>query len=127
MTQPEIRTKDALREAILIGGYDDFVSMADVQADICGGLLMDMSTEQQLLVVETVRSLLKDGLVEVGDIPGRDDAGFITWPGTVDEVMTQFVDCFIGSQEDPLQWQYRIWLNLTEKGQRVSAELVDGI
>jgi hypothetical protein len=123
MTQPEIMTMDALREAVLAGGYDDFVSMADVQADIFGGHLKDMSTEQRQLVVDTVRSLLEDDLVEVGDIPGRDDPGFMTWPGTIDEVMTQFVDRFIGCHQDPLQWQYRIWLNLTEKGRRASAEL----
>ena len=124
MTQPEIKTKAALRDAILAGGYDDFVSMADVQADIFGGYLKDMSTEQQQLVVDTVRSLLEDGLVEVGDIPGQNDPGFKTWPGRVDEVMTHFVDRFIGCHEDPLQWQYRVWLNLTEKGRQASAVIV---
>src|SRR5690349_14523299 len=100
--------KAALRDAILAGGYDDFVSMADVQAAIFGGYLKDMSTEQQQLVVDTVRSLLEDGLVEVGDIPGPNDSGFQTWPGTVDEVMTRFIDTFVEHHEDPLQWQYRV-------------------
>ncbi|WP_255361325.1 hypothetical protein [Mycobacterium sp. 1245111.1] len=40
-------------------------------------------------------------------------------------MMTQFVDRFVGRHEDPLQWQYRVWLNLTEKGKHVSADLVD--
>lgn len=124
MTQPEIITKDALREAILVGGYDDFVSMADVQADIFGGYLKDMSTEQRQLVVDTIRSLLEDGLIEVGDIPGKDDPAFMTWPGTVDEVMAQFVDLFIGRHADAIQWQYRIWLSLTDKGREASGEVI---
>jgi hypothetical protein len=65
-----------------------------------------------------------DGLVEVGDIPGRDDPGFKTWPGTVDEVMTRFVDRFVGHYDDQLQWQYTIWLNLTAKGEQALADIV---
>jgi hypothetical protein len=117
-------TKDILREDILASGHDDFVSMADVQACIFDGLLADLSTEQQQLVVDTVRSLLEDGLAEVGDIPGRDDPGFKPWPGTVDEVMERFVDRFVGHYDDKLKWQYAIWLNLTAKGAQASAEIV---
>ncbi len=53
------------------------MSMADVQACLCGGRLADLSTEHQQLVVDTVRSLLKDELVQVGDIPGRPDGSSV--------------------------------------------------
>jgi len=124
MREPEITSQDALRDCILRSGHNDFVSMADVQSCICGGLLADLSNERQQLVVDTVRSLLEDGLVEIGVIPGRDNPGFKTWPGTVDEVMTRFVDRFIGHYDNPLQWQYAIWLNLTGKGQQALAEIL---
>jgi hypothetical protein len=61
MREPEITSQNGLRECILASGHNDFVSMADVQACICGGLLGELSTEQQQLVVDTVRSLLEDG------------------------------------------------------------------
>jgi hypothetical protein len=124
MREKGITSKDALRDCILRSGYEDFVSMADVQSCIFGGLLADLSTERQQLVVDTVRSLLEEGLVEVGDIPGRNDPGFKPWAGTLDEVMTQFVSRFVGSYDDELQWQYTIWLNLTATGQQVSNALV---
>ena len=124
MAESEDNVRDTLRDDILASGHDDFVSMADVQACIFDGLLADLSTEHQQLVVDTVRSLLEDGLVEVGDIPGRDDPGFKPWPGTVDEVMTRFVDRFVGHHDDPLEWQYTIWLNLTAKGQQASNDIV---
>jgi hypothetical protein len=124
MTEPGTTAQDTLRDDILASGHDDFVSMADVQACIFDGLLADLSIEQQQLVVDTVRSLLEDGLMELGDIPGRDDPGFKPWPGTVDEVMTRFVDRFVGHYDDPLEWQYSIWLNLTAKGQQVSNDIV---
>jgi hypothetical protein len=116
--------QDTLRADILAMGHDDFVSMADVQASICGGLLAELSTERQQLVVDTVRSLLEDGLVEVGDIPSRNDPGFKPWPGTLDEVMTQFIGRFVGRYDDQLQWQYTIWFNLTAKGRQASADIV---
>jgi len=116
--------QDTLRADILAIGHDDFVSMADVQACLCGGLLADLSTERRQLVVDTVRSLLEDGLMELGDIPGRDDPGFKPWPGTVDEVMTRYVDRFVGHYDDRLKWQYSIWLNLTAKGRQASADII---
>ena len=124
MAESGDNARDTLRDDILASGHDDFVSMADVQACIFDGLLADLSTEHQQLVVDTVGSLLEDGLVEVGDIPGRNDPGFKPWPGTVDEVMTQFVDRFVGRHGDQLQWQYTIWLNLTAKGQQASNDIV---
>lgn len=124
MRRPEITSQDGLRDCILRSGHRDFVSMADVQSCICGGLLAELSIERQQLVVDTVRSLLRDELVVVGDIPGRIDSGFKPWPGTIDQVMTRFVDTFVGCYDDPRQWQYVIWLDLTATGQQVSNALV---
>jgi hypothetical protein len=124
MREPEITSQNGIRECILASGHNDFVSMADVQACICGGLLGELSTEQQQLVVDTVRSLLEDGLLVVGDIPSRNDPGFKPWPGAIDEVMTRFVDTFVGRHDDPIQWQYRIWVNLTPKGQQASDVII---
>jgi hypothetical protein len=124
MRRTEITSQDGLRDCILRSGHRDFVSMADVQACFFDGFLNDLSTEHQQLVVDTVRSLLEDGLVVVGDIPGRIDPGFKPWPGTIDQVMTRFVDTFVGCYDDPLQWQYVIWLDLTATGQQVSNALV---
>jgi hypothetical protein len=126
MTEPGITAQDTLRADILASGRDDWVSMADVQGRISRGRLADSVAQSQQLVVDTVRSLLADGLAEVGDIPGRGDPGFMTWPGTVDEVMTRFIDRFVGHYDDRLQWEYTIWLNLTAKGEQASADVVRG-
>jgi hypothetical protein len=125
MTEPGNTAHDILRGDFLAMGRDDFVSMADVQGQISRGQLADSVAERQRLVIDTVRSLLEDGLIEIGDIPGRGDPGFKTWPGTVDEVMTRFTDLFIGHYEDRIEWEYTIWFNLTAKGEQVSADFVD--
>jgi hypothetical protein len=124
MTKPGTTAQDTLRGDILAVGVDDYVSLADVQALITDGSLAESGAERQRLVVNTVRSLLADGLIVVGVIPGRDNPGFKPWPGTVDEVMTRFTDRFVGHYDDRLQWEYAIWLNLTAKGQQASADIV---
>ena len=124
MTEPETTAQDILRDDILAGGHDDWVSMADVQGRIDRGRLAELVADRQQLVVDTVRSLLVDGLVEVGVIPGRNSPGFKAWPGTTDEIMQQFTDLFIGHHDDPHTWEYAIWLNLTPNGEQASADVV---
>ena len=124
MTEAETTAQDILRDDILAGGHDDWVSMADVEGRIARGGLAELVADRQQLVVDTIRSLLLDGLIEVGVIPGRNNPGFKTWPGTTDEVMQRFTDLFIGHHDDPHAWEYAIWLNLTAKGEQASADVV---
>ena len=125
MTEAETTAQDILRDDILAGGHDDWVSMADVQGRIARGRLADSVAERQQLVVAVVRSLLADGLIEVGVIPSPNNPGFKTWPGTVDEVMTRFIERFVIQYDDRMGWEYAIWFNLTAKGEQASAEFVD--
>ena len=118
MTEQQTSAQESLREDILGMGLDDYVSMADVLACIANGASADALAPYKQLVVDTVRSLLVDGLAVVGDIPGRDDPGFKPWPGTVDEVMARFIALY----EDRIEWEYRIWINLTDAGEQVAAE-----
>jgi hypothetical protein len=125
MTEPDTTAQNTLRGDILAMGRDDYVSMADVQGQISRGRLADSVAERQQLVLDTVRSLLVDGLVEVGVIPTPGSPGFKAWPGTLDDVMARFADCFVAHYDDRRGWEYAIWFNLTTKGQQVSAEFVD--
>jgi hypothetical protein len=124
MTESGSRAQDTLRGDILAVGVDDFVSLAAVQGLIDDGGLADSAAERQQLVVDTVRSLLAEGLVEVG-VLSPTSPGFKAWPGTVDEVMTRFSDRFVAHYDDRNEWAYRVWLNLTAKGRQVSADSED--
>ena len=125
MTEPTIKAMETLRGDILAMGRDDFVSMADVQGRISRGELANSVAGRQQLVVAVVRSLLAEGLIEVGLIPSPNNPGFKTWHGTVDEVMTRFIERFVGHHDDPMGWEYAIWFNLTAKGEQASDEFVD--
>jgi hypothetical protein len=124
MTEPETTAQDSLRDGILASGHNDFVSMADVRGCISWGRLADSAPERQQLMLQTIRSLLEDGLVEVGDIPAPGDPGFLVWPGTLDEVMEGLTERIVGRYDDPDSWEYSTWLNLTPEGQKASAEVV---
>lgn len=123
MEDLETKARATLRGDILAMGHDDFVSMADVQGQIDRGRLADLPAERQQLVVNTVQSLLVDGLIEVGVIPSPRSPGFKAWPGTVDEVMTRFTDRFV-EHYDPDEWVYKIWFNLTAKGEKAAADVL---
>ena len=122
MTEQQTSAQETLRDDILGMGLDDYVSMADVLACIANGASADALAPYKQLVVDTLRSLLVDGLAVVGDIPGRNDPGFKPWPGSVDEVMARFTALFVDRYEDRIEWEYRIWINLTDAGERVAAK-----
>ena len=124
MTESSITAHDVLRDDILAGGHDDWVSMAEVRGCISRGRLADSASERQQLMLQTIRSLLQGGLVEVGHIPAPGDPGFLVWPGTLDEVMESLTERIIGRYDDPDSWEYSTWLNLTAKGQQASADIV---
>ena len=124
MTESSITAQDALRDDILAGGHDDWVSMAEVRGCISRGRLADSASERQQLMLQTVRSLLQDGLVEVGDIPAPGDPGFLVWPGTLDEVMASLTERIVDRYDHPDSWEYSTWLNLTPKGQEASDDVV---
>jgi hypothetical protein len=121
MTEPGTTAQDTLRCDILAIGRSDWVSMADVRGRIARGHLADSATQRQQLMLRTIRSLLVDGLIEVGDIPAPGDPGFLVWSGTIDEVMEQLNERIVGRWDDPDSWEYSTWLNLTELGDRVAA------
>jgi hypothetical protein len=124
MTEPGTTAQDTLRGDILASGRDDWVSMADVRGCISRGRLADSASDRQQLMLQTIRSLLQDGLVEVGDIPAPGDPGFLTWPGTIDELMERLTERIVGRYDDPDSWEYSTWLDLTPKGQQASADVI---
>jgi hypothetical protein len=124
MTEFSTTAQDTLRDDILAGGHDDWVSMAEVRGCISRGRLADSAAQRQQLMLQTIRSLMLDGLIEVGDIPAPSDPGFLVWPGTLDEVMARLTERIVDRYDDPDSWEYSTWLDLTAEGQKASAEIV---
>jgi hypothetical protein len=122
MTEPTT-AQGLLRNDILAYGQSDWVSLADVRGCLDRRGLAASSDERQQLMLTTIRSMLSDGPVEVGDIPGPADPGFLVWPGGIDVVRTQLTDRIVGQWTDPDAWEYATWLNLAPAGHAAAAQV----
>jgi hypothetical protein len=111
-----------LRAQLLTSGLYDWVSLAEVETIISQYHLADTIAERQELVLKTIRSLMEDGLMEIGELPGP-DGKFPAWGPTVDEAMKRLYDRFVGHYADPPSWDFSIWLGLTDAGKRIAQSL----
>jgi hypothetical protein len=99
----------------------DWVSLAEVQQIISHFQLADTASERQGLVLRTISALLKDGLMQIGELPGPDGT-FPAWE-PIDEAMDRLYERFVAHYDEPTSWDYSIWLGLTEAGRRAAEEL----
>ena len=118
-TQRDQIATERLRAEILTSGLSDWVSLAEVQHVISHYQLADTDDARQGLVLGTIRSLLNDGHMQIGELPGPDET-FPAWE-PVDSAMDLLEKRFVGHYADPASWDYSIRLGLTEAG-RIPAE-----
>ena len=110
-----------LRAEMLTSGLSDWVCLAEVQRIISHFQLADNPSGCQALVVRTIRSLLEDGLMQIGELPGRDEA-FPAWK-PIDVAMDRLRERFVEHYTEPASWDLSIWLGLTEAGRPVAEAL----
>lgn len=132
MTQPDATrptendaatsAQDRLRKELLISGLYDWVPLAQVDSVITRDDLAETLPSQQDLALRTIRSLMVDGLVEIGELPGPGEK-FQPWNLSIDAAMAHLADCFVRHHDDPTQWEFSIWLNLTDAGERTAKAL----
>ncbi|GFG73270.1 hypothetical protein MBOT_06350 [Mycobacterium botniense] len=67
----------------------------------------------------TIRSLVRDGLVELGDLLGE-GGRFVVWNTPPDESIQRIYDLYATHFDDQLWWPWECWLNLTEKGEKIA-------
>lgn len=115
---------ERLRAELLTSGLSDWVSLAEVQQIISHFELADTDSERQDLTLRTIRSLLNDGLMQIGELPGPEET-FPAWE-PINVAMDRLHKRFVEHYDDPASWDYSIWLGLTEAGRKVAEELRAG-
>jgi hypothetical protein len=123
-TQRDRNAYERLRAELLIGGLSDWVSLAEVQQIISHFQLAEADSERQDLVLRTIRSLLNDGLMQIGELPGP-DRKFPAWE-PIDVAMDRLRERFVDHYAEPTSWDYSIWLGLTDAGRPVANALRAG-
>jgi hypothetical protein len=111
-----------VRENILIEGIDDWVSLSGVHSYVLQEKRTAPPSEVQQKTLETIRALVSDGLVELGDLAGE-DGRFVAWETSLDESMKEIHDIYVNHFDDKLTWTIYCWLSLTAKGKQVAESL----
>jgi hypothetical protein len=112
---------ERLRAELLTSALSDWVSLAEIQQIISHFELADTDSERQDLVIRTIRSLLNDGLMQIGELPGPDGT-FPAWE-PIDVAMDRLRERYVDHYAEPASWDYSIWLGLTDAGRPVAKAL----
>jgi hypothetical protein len=110
------------RENILIEGLDDSVDLGGVHQYVVQEDPSLSLSEVQDNTLEIIRSLVDDGLVELGSMSGK-GGHFVTWETSLDESMQEIHDVYVNHFDDRGLWIWYCWLNLTSKGEQIAESL----
>jgi hypothetical protein len=123
--EPRSKAESALRAVLLSHAVGNCLPMAHIASVLRPEDLGKTLKEQQDVVLNTIRSLLDDGLIEVGDILGASDERVVPWDLTIDDAMERVHDLFVEHYNETTLWDFTIWLQLTPAGERLARTLTD--
>jgi hypothetical protein len=111
-----------LRDQLLRDAFGDCLPLAHVDHLVArlGGA--DSLSGRQDLLESTVRSLIEDGLIVVGDIVGGSDERVEPWELSLDDAMARLHDEYVVHHGDQ-NWVFRTWFALTDSGERAAEAL----
>ncbi len=124
--KPGTSAEEFLRNELLLDGLAMCVPMAQVTSVTKRHHLADTVEDEQNLVLRTIRSLLDDGLMKIGDILGASDERVVPWDLSIDAAMDRVHDLFVGHYNEPTLWDLTIWFQLTPDGERLAESLKGG-
>ncbi|VAZ79270.1 hypothetical protein LAUMK4_04396 [Mycobacterium persicum] len=122
VSQPIEVAQDRLRAELLVSALYDLVPLAEVESLITRGDLIETLPARQQFALRTIRSLLEDGLMQIGDLPYPGER-FAGWDLSVDAAMERVSNLFVSKYDEPDLWEFTIWLGLTPAGERQAHKL----
>ena len=115
-------THERERQSLLVSALIGPLHLAAIHAVIQSLNPNASNPELQHIVIEAIRSLVDDGLVVTG-YPGSDEE-FIAEP--LAEAMANIESYYIGHFDEPADWMWAAWIDLTEDGKAVILETEEG-
>lgn len=106
----------SLRDELLLDGIVEAVNLAQIHSRIKDHYSSAPESELIDETLETIRSLINDGLMEPGYL--GDKSRFI--PESLDQWMRDLTDAYVTHHDDRAEWVFSYWLNLTDKGRRIA-------
>jgi hypothetical protein len=112
------------REQILTDALIDSVSLSEINWRVKEQNPSLPLAAWKSETMEMVRSLLSDGLLEIGD---RGEGGrFQAWDIPHEQAMRKVSDVYLTRHEDKASWAYFCWFKLTEIGRQQALSTDEG-
>ncbi|MBV8349837.1 MAG: hypothetical protein JOZ49_20640 [Mycolicibacterium sp.] len=106
------------REKVLRRGIVDWVALDRIHSDVAQENQGAPLSVVQTKTLELIRSLVNEGLFELGDLTGK-EGRFAAWDSSLDESIKRIRDAYVAKSV----WRWCCWLSLTEKGEQVAREI----
>lgn len=110
-----------VREELLLDGLEGAVPLTIVDSHATELNPAIPISELQKETLETVRSLVSDGLFSLGAMSGE-DGSWVEWNESLATSMQKISDAYVNNYEDPAAWIWA-WMKLTDKGKQVARAL----
>jgi hypothetical protein len=107
------------RDEVLLRGLIDWVALERVHSRVARENSGEPLSVVQDKVLDLIRSLVTDGLFEIGDLR-TEDGRFAAWDTPLEESIQRIREVYVNKFDDEPEWWFFCWLDLTEKGQRVA-------
>jgi hypothetical protein len=116
---------ERVRRELLLGALEGPVPLTAVDSCVTQQDRSAPVTEVQNATLETIRSLVGEGLVVLGDVSGE-TGRLVAWSGSLEESMQKISDLYVVNYDDPGAWIWSAWFELTRKGEQVARALQEG-
>ena len=106
------------REKILVEGQHDWVKFWQIHQHVAQENRSASLAEVQQKTLDLVRTLVTDGVAEVGDLHDH-GARFEPWDTPLDESIQRLSAEYVDRFDDRTGWPWTLWLRVTDKGKEL--------
>jgi hypothetical protein len=110
--------RDKAREEVLLDGFVDWINFNQVHSQVAQHYRSASLSEVQNETLGLIRSLVSEGLFELGDRSGQ-DGRFTAWDEPLDVSMQRIFDAYVTHFDNRPGWVWCCWLNESDKGQQL--------
>jgi hypothetical protein len=125
MSQSDPNTTVSARDEVLARGLIDWVPLQRLHYHVIQEHPDMPVSKVQQLVFDLVRSLIDEGLVELGDLNGPADK-FVPWTSPLAESLERIRKVYVDRYDEDTIWPWYAWLNLTPKGEAAAERIESG-
>jgi hypothetical protein len=116
---------ERVRRQLLLGALEGPVPLTAIDSCVTQQNRSAPVTEVQTATLETIRSLVGEDLVVLGDVSGE-TGRLVAWSGSLEESMQKISDLYVVNYDDSGAWIWSAWFELTRKGEQVARALQEG-